>query len=143
VSSFSVTVTGQDVLKARLQGLVDALAVDQILDEMEALLLSRIRARFLQQVDPNGVPWVPSHASLRRAAQGIGGGTLFNTGRLFHSIQAFKEDENTRAIGTNVEYAEKLQIGEPPPARVFLGFGEEDSVLATALVQKRIDQAMT
>lgn len=142
-----IVITGVEETKAKLQALLGAIDVEGILDEVTAALLARTRARFLQQVDPDGVPWVPSIASLRRARTGRGGGTLFDTGRLFHSIQAFLIDENTRSIGTDVPYAPKHQFGlEGMVARRFLGFSAEDVTIAKKITQNRIDkikQALT
>lgn len=115
-----------------------ALEISGILDEVSAALLAKTRERFLKQVDPDGVPWVPSFAAIRRALHGSGGGTLFDTGRLFHSIQLYLIDENTRAIGTDVPYASKHQNGEDGMVkRVFLGFGEEDSKTAEQIMVTR------
>lgn len=115
-----------------------ALQLAGMLDEVTAALLARIRERFLRQVDPDNVPWVPSFAAIRRALHGRGGGTLFDTGRLFHSIQAYLVDENTRAIGTDVPYASKHQNGEDGMVRrVFLGFGDEDRGVAETIMLDR------
>lgn len=136
-----ITVTGYEGVKAKLAAVVGAIDVEGILDEITAALLARTRVRFLQQVDPDGVPWVPSFASIRRARAGRGGGTLFDTGRLFHSIQAFMIDENTRSIGTDVEYAPKHQFGlDGMLKRVFLGFGQDDYTIAQKITQNRIDK---
>jgi len=110
------------------------LGFSEALDAVSAALLSRIRTRFLDQTDPDGRPWEPSFAAIRRAEEGRGGGTLFDTGNLFRSIQIASPDPFSRIIFTNVEYAAKLQDGKPPPARVFLGFSQDDiSTVETVL----------
>lgn len=143
---------GLDALETRLRTLTDeALNERDILDEAGAALFNRIRTDFLNEIDPDGNPWVPSKAGLARRAHG-GTGTLFDTGRLFHSLQLYATGDDERAIGTNVEYAQKLQQGgwfpfdnpklAPQPPRVFLGFGEEDSLIVERIVQTRIQQAL-
>lgn len=149
----SITVSGQDEVEEFLAGIEDALEVESILDQGAALLLARIRERFLAQVDPDGKPWIPSFSARIRAFTGRGGGTLFDTGRLFHSIQVYHEGKNTRSIGTDVPYAKDHQLGLKPgqpsssgrifkhglPARRFLGFNEEDVDVVTGMVVKRIE----
>lgn len=135
-----------DVLK-QLDDIGEGLSdVRDLLDEAAAITLSRIRDRFLHEMDPDGTPWVPSRAGIARRGKG-GTGTLFDTGTLFRSIQLFASTDTERTIGTNVNYAKKIQLGgwyafDNPkgnlqPARVFLGFGDEDVFLVEALVQRR------
>lgn len=136
-----VVITGLEATTAKLKAFIEAVDVPGILDEVTAAMLARTRARFLQQVDPEGTPWIPSIASIRRARVGRGGGTLFDTGRLFHSIQAFLIDENTRSIGTDVPYAPKHQFGlDGMVKREFLGFSAADITLAQQITQNRIDK---
>lgn len=134
-----ITVQGQAGLERTLSDLGKALVVRDILDEASAVLLGRIRQRFLDETDPDGVAWIPSRASRLRA----GGGTLFDTGRLFHSIQLFSEGENSRAIGTNVPYAPRHQFGGGNlPQRQFLGFSDEDATVVEKLIIKRVQEAL-
>lgn len=139
-----VTVVGQAGLELTLKKLVGAADVNQILDEASAILLSRIRRHFLEEVDPDGNSWTVSKAALKRANSGRGGGTLFDTGRLFHSIQLAGGDANSRYIGTDVPYGIYHQLGSGIGniARVFLGFGDEDAAVATQLVIKRFENAL-
>jgi hypothetical protein len=55
---------------------------EDTLDEVGAMLINRIRTRFLSEQDPDGNPWVPSRAAIRRRQRG-GTGTLFDTGDCF------------------------------------------------------------
>lgn len=138
-----IEVTGQEDVQAAFDSLEEALNPVQILDESAALLLHRIRTRFLAQVDPDGIPWKPSMAARIRASKGRGGGTLFNTGRMFHSIQVYKEGFDSRAIGTDVPYAAKHQFGlDGMVVRRFMGFGNEDVVLVEQLIKKRAFAAL-
>jgi phage gpG-like protein len=144
----TVTVTGQPGLTAAMAGLADALDVEKILDEGAAVIYNRMRTRFLMEMDPTGVKWVPSQAALRRARSGRGGGTLFDTGRLFRSIQLFAESRTTRSIGTNVvspqgfPYAQKHQFGIGVVQRMFLGFHEEDLEMMKQVIVRRIAQGL-
>lgn len=144
----TVTVTGQPALEKSIAGLADALDPVKILDEGAAVIYNRLRARFLIQQAPDGSTWPVSQAALRRARSGRGGGTLFDTGKLFRSIQLYAESQHTRAIGTNVtspqgfSYAEKHQFGIGFPARVFLGFANEDLDLMARVIIRRIAQGL-
>lgn len=135
--------SGYEEIQARLAQLDNPKLVDDILDEGTAILLNRIRTRFLGEVDPDDATWIPSKAGLKRRAMG-GTGTLFDTGTLFHSIQAFQPSEpGSRGLGTDVFYAPYLQNGtHRMPPRVFLGFGEEDISVVSALVLRRVSEAL-
>lgn len=141
-----VTVVGQPGLEAAIKGLAEALDTRKILDEGAAVIYNRMRSRFLVETDPLGHKWPPSLAALRRARTGRGGGTLFDTGKLFRSIQLFAGDDTTRAIGTNVTspsgfpYAEKHQFGIGFPQRQFLGFGPDDLDVMKSVIIRRIAQ---
>lgn len=136
-------VSGFDDIQARLNLLDDPKWVDEILDQGLAILLNRIRTRFLGEVDPDGVKWPPSLAAIKRRASG-GTGTLFDTGTLFHSIQAFLPGEpGVRGIGTDVVYAPYLQNGTNRLVpRVFLGLGDEDMSVVSSLVLKRVGEVL-
>ena len=115
--------------------------MESLLDESAALLLNRILTRFLAETDPQGRPWIPSRAGINRRASG-GGGTLFDTGRLFRSIQVHKE-EGQRRISTDVPYARQHNFGENGMIpRPFLGFSQSDEELVHSLVDLRIKQAL-
>lgn len=116
----------------------------ELADQVGAALLARIQRRFIdKQVDPDGVEWIVSKAAIRREAQGRGGKTGFDTGRLFRSIQLFRDSDSVRRIGTNVPYARKFQEGgEGQPPRVFLGFGEDDTRFAEFVIKQAMDKAL-
>lgn len=135
----TTSLVGLDAFDARISNIQVALDIPGLLDELGAAMLARTRARFLQQVDPDGVPWIPSLSAIRRALHGNGGGTLYDTGTLFHSIQLFLVDPNTRGIGTDVPYAIKHQEGQDGNVRrVFLGFGDSDTAAAHQITNDRI-----
>lgn len=114
-----------------------ALDTTEILDEATAIILNRIRQRFLEEKDPEGVPWKASKAALKRRIGG-GTGTLFNTGRLFRSIQLASSTGNQRFIGSDVPYGRFHNEGIGQEKRVFLGFSTEDAEIAQKLVLKRL-----
>lgn len=144
----TVSVTGQPGLEKAMRGLADALDTVKILDEGAAVIYNRLRSRFLIEQAPDGTKWPPSQAALRRARSGRGGGTLFDTGKLFRSIQLYAESQTTRAIGTNVTspqgfpYAEKHQFGIGFPVRQFLGFAAEDMDLMAQVIIRRVVQGL-
>lgn len=138
----SVEINGLKDLTDTLSTLERALDITFILDESGAVLLNRIRSRFLAQIDPDGMPWPMSQAAKRRKVTGRGGGTLFDTGRLFHSIQLHKTGDNSRSISTDVPYAKEHNLGTKGQIqRVFLGFNDEDADLVSQLIMKRITEA--
>lgn len=135
----NITIKGQEALEKKLDLLASALDTREILDEASAVLFQRIRRRFLDQEDPDGNAWIPSKASRKRS----GGGTLYDTGRLFHSLQLYADGENSRAIGTNVPYGPIHNFGlGRMPRRQFLGFGDEDATVVERLIIKRITEAL-
>jgi phage gpG-like protein len=142
-----VTVVGQPALEKAATGLAGALDAVQILDEGSAVIYNRLRTRFLMEQAPDGTKWPKSRAAERRARTGRGGGTLFETGRLFRSLQLSAEGPLSRSIGTNVTsrtgfpYAHKHNFGIGFPRRQFLGFGEEDLDLMSKVIIRRIVQA--
>lgn len=123
-------------LGAVLKSLNAALDPDDLADEATALLLNRIRTRFLNEEGPDG-KWKPSKAAIKRRAKG-GTGTLFNTGTLFHSIQAVRTEEGTRSIQTDVPYGKYHQYGKGDMHRVFLHFKDDDVTLVEKLISRRI-----
>lgn len=131
-----------DQLEATLKSIDKALDTEAILDEGTALILNRIRTRFLAETAPDGTKWKPSKAGIARRAKG-GTGTLFNTGRLFRSIQAYA-GIGERAIATDVPYASKNQLGlQGSVSRVFLGFNEEDARLVEKLILLRLNKGLS
>lgn len=95
------------------------------LDESAASILQRLRETFLLEVDPTGLPWVPSRAGERRKSQGLGQ-TLFDTGTLFRSLQLATDlqTKEQRVLRTDVPYAGPLQ-NHPTVPRPFLAVGDE------------------
>ena len=140
-----VQVIGLDALRARLDKLQDALDPEDILDEAEALLLNRIRQRFMDQVDPDGNKWQPLNPKYakKKMARWGGGGILFASGAMFHSIQAFVSGPNERSIATDDPKARFHQFGTVRmPRRMFLGFSDEDLYLTERRVLQRVMEAL-
>jgi hypothetical protein len=91
--------------------------VSDILDDGAAYWLDQVRKNFLAEKDIHGNPFERSRAGSIRKAGGYtvrdgkkytGTGTLFETGRLFHSIHLEDPAPNERALVTDVDYAESL-----------------------------------
>jgi len=122
-----------------------SLIEEDVVDEAGAILLNRIRTRFLDETDPDGRKWVRSPAAIAGKGKGRKGksfATLFDTGVLFHSIQLFKRGNDVRAIGTDVKYAPVHQKGlNGNVKRVFLGFNDEDETIIQQLLINRIEKA--
>lgn len=118
--------------------LLAATNTTEILDDSSALILNKIRTRFRSKVGPDGIPWIPSAAGLKREAKGRPG-TLWDTGNLFRSIQSAGTGPDERAILTDVKYARYHDSGASPfPQRKFMGFNDDDASLIVGLVRKRI-----
>lgn len=127
----------------RLEEIEDSLDVERIADAAAAAQLNRLRQRFLAQVDTNETPWVPSRAAARRQASGRGGGTLFDTGTLFHSIGVKRVGVGVRSIGTDVSYARKHQEGlEGELKREFIGISSTDAETMTKTTMLLINRAL-
>lgn len=119
------------------------LDTERILDEGAAILFNNMRTRFLQELNPDLQQWPKSKAAIKRANSGRGGGTLYDTGRLFHSLQLHSEGEGTRSISTDVPYGKFHMTGTiHMPQRVFLGFNETDADYMANLVAKRIAETI-
>lgn len=130
------------VLQDNLKKILQALDSTVMLDEAGALLLNRIRTRFLAETDPFGVKWIPSQAAIRRRKK-KGTGTLFRSGRLFHSIQLAGSGPNERVIKTDVPYGKHHQFGTPKlPVRMFLGFNDPDARAVERLLQLRLNKIL-
>jgi hypothetical protein len=138
------TIQGQQKLQSIVDKIPFSFDTTPVLDEAAAVLYNRMRTRFLQQVDPAGIPWLPAFA-----AKKTGRNTLFKTGKLFHSLQLYADSPDSRAIGSNVTsskgfpygMAHQYGWGKLPP-RVFLGFSvSQDVPWVLQLVQKRLEEA--
>jgi phage gpG-like protein len=127
----------------RYEKIKDEIEVESVLDEAGALILNRIRTSFLREKDPDGVQWLPSQAAIKRRTEG-GSGTLFDTGRLFRSIQLGTRGLNQRVIATDVPYGKFHQFGVPNrlPIRLFLGFGEADEELVERLLEQKFERLL-
>lgn len=137
-------ITGIEQLEKRLKALNDPKFGEEVLDEGLAMLLARIKSRFLAEEGPDG-PWTPSLAGIKRKAGGYtyrkgkkytGTGTLFESGNLFHSIQAAASAPGLRSIQTDIPYAPFLQDA----GWLFMGFNDDDVFLMEKLVLRRIEE---
>lgn len=146
--ALSVELKGLNELQVKFDGLGDKLDLTAILDQAGAIILARIRARFLSQQAPDGSIWPVSKAALERKKSGRDGGTLFDTGTLFHSIQLHTEGEDARAITASAQnkegqyYGSFLQWGTVRlPPRVFLAFSDEDKQVVETFLKQEFDKA--
>jgi phage gpG-like protein len=129
-------------LQATLEALQDFIEPSNIANEAGAMLLNRIRTRFLQEKDPDGAAWAPSQAAIDRRRKG-GTGTLFDTGRLWRSIQFAQVPVfGTKVIASDVPYGKYHQFGIGQVRRVFLGVGVADGVLIERLLERRLQQIL-
>ena len=121
------------------------------------ILVSNTQQRFVDQVDPDGLPWKELSAVTlsRRRKAGSGAQILRDTGRLASSI-SYKVTGGTVELGTNVVYAGTHQYGAKKgsygrtrkggpipwgdiPARPFFGYNDQDQADVLELLQRYID----
>lgn len=128
----NVNKTLRDLLKA-------APDIDDIAERAAAVVLNRIRTRFLAEQDPDEKAWVPSLSSKRRRASG-GTGTLFATGTLFHSIGAVKTKRGERVVTfdqSQAPYGADHQLGKSGQVkRRFIGVNNDDAAIVTAVLKR-------
>ena len=142
MSELNIVLGGEQELKEIFGKLTTATDSKAILDESGALILNNIRDRFLAQINPEGQAWEQSKAAMRRAKTGRGGGTLYDTGRLFQSLQLSDDGPDGRRIGTNIAYAGFVNYGTLQiPPRIFMDFNAQDVELVTKLIVTRIKKA--
>ena len=135
-----VNVTGNEQVNQKLNELA-LLDTEKLLDQAVAIVLNRNRDRFLDQVSPDNVPWKVSFGAMRRASRGEGGGTLFESGEGYRSIQEFDAGVNKRLIGTDVDYMIKHHFGlEGMVKREFLGVNEQDSLIVERILIKQLEK---
>jgi phage virion morphogenesis protein len=129
-----------ELLLAGLSPAIDQ-AIETALDKSAAAILNRLRTTYLAESDPTGSPWVPSLAGKKRRARG-GTGTLFDTGRLYRSIQLTKNEKGVRGIGTDVPYAGFHQFGKGNSHREFLTFTPAHEKLAFSIFESEVDRML-
>lgn len=139
----NIDVRGLEEVNDVLGQLTRVVKDEGVFTQAGAILLANTKKRFLDQIDPSGSPWPVSYASIQRFAAGWGGGTLFDSGTLFHNIELRKPGPLTRAIYVpdDVHYAAIHQYGLGiHPERAFLGFSTEDVAVIERLVEARLEQ---
>lgn len=94
-----------------------------VFDEIGRALTRQTIQRFVDEVDPSGISWIPSERALREGNQ-----TLTDTGRLRESITYLADSESATVL-TSVGYGTYHQFGVPPnKKRAFLGINDENEV---------------
>lgn len=111
---------------ARLDALV-SFSGRAMFEDLGEEVMNQTRARFRQQVDPDGEAWAPS-----ARAEAEGGKTLIDTARLMRSITYAADVDHVR-VGTNVTYGAAHQSPSDDgtgklkrPKRSFLGINDAD-----------------
>ena len=134
---FEIELASFSIIDNLIKKTKKATRTQPIYDAASALMLNRIRTRFIDTESTDGEKWVESKAARQRARRGRGGGTLFDTGRLFHSIQPTQRKDEL-AIGTSVAYGARHQFGDGVIQREFLGFSDEDISDLIGIVEDQI-----
>ena len=117
--------------------------IREILDRSIAVVFNNNKKRFLAQEDPDGKAWPESMAAKRRRDTGKDGGTLFNTGDLFHSLEVRTEGRNGRVLYTDIPYARRHQEGtDGMIERKFLGFGDDDITMTRKIMLEEYNRRM-
>ena len=131
------------------------------IDAIGQILVSNTQQRFVDQKDPDGMPWAGlSAVTLARRRQGSGGGSaqiLRDTGRLASSIN-YRVAGGFVEVGSNGIYAGtqqhgalkgaygKTRRGAPipwgdVPRRSFLGYNDQDRADVEELLDRYINAA--
>lgn len=97
---------------------------EKLSDYIATVIISRVRKRYMSQMNPDGTAWPVSKAAKIRMAGGFtyakggpfapgglktGTKTLFSSGNLYHSIQLVKKPPAGYSIQTDVPYAQFYQ----------------------------------
>lgn len=146
-------VTGAERLKRRIQTIRQNLDLPAMTEEINALLLVRIRRRFDNEVDPENRPWVPLApvTIADKIRRGFGDKKkLVRTGKLRDAIQSIRGGAG--AVYTNTGASARIGIDDPSvvararalnsgtnkiPARRFLGIGSLDVKAVDSLLRRR------
>lgn len=115
---------------------------ERALDQSAAVILNRLRTTYRQEQAPDGSPWVPSARGMKNKAKGRGQ-TMFDTGRLFRSLQLYASPKGERHIGTDVPYGIFHNEGKGQVKRQFLAFTDEHRELAENVFVLRLSEAFT
>jgi len=109
-----------------------------------AAILNRLRTTYLAEQDPAGAPWIPSRSGIARRKRG-GTGTLFDSGRLFRSIQlATLPNLGEASIFTDVPYANKHNLGtDGMVKREFLAITPEHASMALSIFEKKVQEIIS
>ncbi|NIP54107.1 MAG: hypothetical protein GWN00_01410 [Aliifodinibius sp.] len=132
-----------------IQQIAKKLDTNELAEVAATILISRVRRRYMKQLNPDGSKWPVSKAAKWRArgeltwADGgkyapggwkTGGFTLFSSGNLFHSIQLSREGNGVYAVKTDVGYAKKYM----KLPRIIIGYNKKDISLMSAALKARL-----
>lgn len=154
-------IEGQDVLLAAMHKISSPQLRGEIMAEISEYGVSSTQQRFIDEVDPEGNPWIQS-----ARAKSEGGQTLSDTRRLFQSIDSDSSPDYA-AWGSNVIYAAMMNFGgviKPKgdnkyltfkigghfvrvekveiAARPYLGVNDEDRTEILSIVEENVREAM-
>jgi phage virion morphogenesis protein len=142
MANVRIRAEGFPEIKRKLDKLNLATDSEEALDAAGAYLLNQIKTRFLRQEATDGSTWPVSQGSIFRKKSGRDGGTLFDKGKLFESIELRRGGPGVRIIGTDVSYAPDHQFGlNGNPKREFLGISNEDEAGVANIIEQRIKVA--
>lgn len=138
---------GFEKIEKRLRRMDLATNTEDVLDAAGAFILNQIKTRFLRQEATDGSTWKVSEAAKKRQSGGLGGGTLFDSGDLFNSIELSRGGPGIRIISTSLPYAAQHQLGLTVggiefPKREFLGVSEDDEDGVKNIIEDRIRIAL-
>ena len=145
--NFRASVSGNALSK--LDRLEHELEEFNPLDIAARIVRENLKNRFLQTVDPDGQVWEPSRAALRRQANGRSGKTLFDTGRLFRSIQIHDQSDDSVKVGIPSSDDRNTRIGKVHQVtgfrgtvRRFIGINDKDVSDVTNELNKRLKRLL-
>lgn len=87
-------------------------------------------------------PWMPGTTKSRARRGTAGSGLLFDSGRLFDSVQVVASDSHSATIAPGTEYAKFLDAGtRNMPSRQFMGWSMEDENTVSAVFAAWVDRS--
>jgi len=109
--------------------------MDPVFADIGEYLLESTKQRFVDQVDPDGLPWQPLSDNSHKEKNADK--SLLEHGGLLDSLH-YNSDAQQVEFGTNLIYGATHQFGDDArniPARAFLGISVEDELIILDLAE--------
>ncbi len=118
--------------------------IEPVFADIGEHLLESTRARFDEQVDPEGNAWEPLKPATSARKKKNSGRILIDSGMLMGEM-SYEADAGGLMFGSNKIYAATHQFGRPEagvPARPFLGLSKTDIIAIERLLHEHLSDAI-